>query len=128
MWDAQINRRRFLQVAGTGGLAGSAAKLQALAGLGPDSRYGSASSPGTAEHMGDHPMVVKLITLDPAHFHAALVQKQMLPGISPRVSVFAPLGPDLLAHLKLIEQFNQRTENPTRWELEFTALPAHWRK
>lgn len=65
----------------------------------------------------------RLITLEPAHFHAALVQKQMLPGISPRVSVFAPLGPDLLAHLKLIEQFNQRAENPTRWELDVHCTP-----
>ena len=67
--------------------------------------------------MGD-PAVVKLITLDPAHFHAALVQKQMLPGIARRVSVYAPLGPDLLAHLKLIEQFNSRPANPTDWELD----------
>ena len=27
---------------------------------------------------------VKLMTLDPAHFHAALVQKEMLPGIARR--------------------------------------------
>jgi predicted dehydrogenase len=65
----------------------------------------------------------RLITLDPAHFHAALVQKQMLPGIFPRVSIFAPLGPDLLAHLQLIEQFNRRTENPTDWELDVHCTP-----
>jgi len=67
--------------------------------------------------MGD-PALVRLITLDPAHFHAALVQKQMLPGISKRVAIFAPLGPDLLAHLKLIEQFKSRPDNPTSWELD----------
>jgi len=61
---------------------------------------------------------VRLITLDPAHFHAALVQKQMLPGIAKRVAIYAPLGPDLLAHLKLIEQFNSRADNPTSWELD----------
>ena len=66
---------------------------------------------------------VRLITLDPAHFHAALVQKQMLPGISQRVAIFAPLGPDLLAHLKLIEQFNDRAENPTTWELDVHCSP-----
>jgi predicted dehydrogenase len=66
----------------------------------------------------DEPPYVRLITLDPAHFHAALVQKQMLPGIARRVSIYAPLGPDLLAHLKLIEQFNNRPDNPTSWELE----------
>ena len=66
----------------------------------------------------DEPPYVELITLDPAHFHAALVQKQMLPGIAKGVSIYAPLGPDLLAHLKLIEQFNNRPDNPTSWELE----------
>ena len=74
------------------------------------------------EHMGD-PALVRLITLDPAHFHAALVQKQMLPGIAKRVSIYAPLGPDLLAHLKLIEQFNSRPDNPTSWELDIHGSP-----
>ena len=72
--------------------------------------------------MEDH-RLLKLITLEPAHFHAALVQKQMLPGISPRVSIFAPLGPDLLAHLKLIEGFNSRADNPTYWELDIYCSP-----
>ena len=62
--------------------------------------------------------LVRLITLDPAHFHAALVQKQMLPGIARRVAIYAPLGPDLLAHLRLIDQFNSRPDNPTSWELD----------
>jgi predicted dehydrogenase len=66
---------------------------------------------------------VRLITLDPAHFHAALVQKEMLPGIAKRVSVYAPLGPDLLAHLKLIEQFNHRADHPTSWELDVHCSP-----
>jgi predicted dehydrogenase len=60
----------------------------------------------------------RLITLDPAHFHAALVQKEMLPGIAKRVAVYAPLGQDLLEHLKLIEQFNTRPVHPTDWELD----------
>ncbi len=72
--------------------------------------------------MGD-PDFVRLITLDPAHFHAALVQKQMLPGIAKRVAIYAPLGPDLLAHLKLIEQFNSRPDNPTSWELDIHCSP-----
>ena len=66
---------------------------------------------------------VRLITLDPAHFHAALVQKEMLPGIAKRVSIYAPLGPDLLAHLRLIEQFNTRADNPTSWELDVHCSP-----
>lgn len=66
---------------------------------------------------------LKLVTLDPGHFHAALVQKEMYEGVSRRASVFAPLGPDLLAHLGRIVKFNTRRENPTAWELEVFASP-----
>jgi len=59
---------------------------------------------------------VKLITLDPGHFHAALVQKTMYPQVSPAVSVYAPPGNDLDQHLKRIESYNSRPENPTHWE------------
>jgi len=72
--------------------------------------------------MGDSALV-RLMTLDPAHFHAALVQKQMLLGIAKRVAIYAPLGPDLLAHLKLLEQFNSRPDNPTSWELDIHCSP-----
>jgi len=61
---------------------------------------------------------VKLIALDPAHFHAALVQKEMLPGIDRRSYIYAPLGPDLREHLKRIEAFNTRPDHPTDWELD----------
>ncbi|MBL7700598.1 MAG: oxidoreductase [Chitinophagaceae bacterium] len=58
---------------------------------------------------------VTLITLDPGHFHAALVQKNLIEGIDSNVYVYAPKGAELDAHLKLVEQFNTRSENPTRW-------------
>lgn len=58
---------------------------------------------------------VKLITLDPGHFHAALVQKEMYPGIDAEVNVYAPGGPELGAHLDLIKEYNERKENPTQW-------------
>jgi predicted dehydrogenase len=66
---------------------------------------------------------VQLITYDPGHFHAALVQKEAYPGVSPRVHVYAPLGPDLLAHLGRVAAFNARRERPTAWELEVHAGP-----
>ncbi|UCE99275.1 MAG: oxidoreductase [Planctomycetota bacterium] len=59
---------------------------------------------------------VKLMTLDPGHFHAALVQKTMHEQISPTVYVYAPVGPDVEDHLRRIEVFNKRLENPTNWE------------
>ncbi len=67
-----------------------------------------------------------LITLDPGHFHAALFQKQMLPGLSDRVSIYAPLGEDLITHLERIAQFNSRPQNPTHWQLEIHASSDFW--
>ena len=58
---------------------------------------------------------VRLITVDPGHFHAALVQKTMSEGIDSVVNVYAPEGPELQAHLDLIKQYNERTEAPTHW-------------
>lgn len=60
---------------------------------------------------------LKLIVIDPAHFHAALVQKQIQPRISPKVLVYAPLGPEILDYLKRIELYNSRQTNPTAWEV-----------
>ena len=66
---------------------------------------------------------VRFITLDPGHFHAALVQKEMYPGVSKVVQVYAPLGPDLIDHLARVSRFNQRADNPTTWELQVHAVP-----
>jgi predicted dehydrogenase len=66
---------------------------------------------------------VRLLTLDPGHFHAALVQKEMYPGVARQVHVYAPLGADLLAHLSRIVGFNTRRDSPTAWELEVHAGP-----
>lgn len=61
---------------------------------------------------------VRLITLDPGHFHASLVQKFMYEGVDPRVRVYAPKGDDVLEHMKRIEGFNKRADQPTNWRTE----------
>ena len=66
---------------------------------------------------------VRLMTLDPGHFHASLVQKEMYPGVATKVDVYAPLGSDLIEHLTRISRFNARSENPTAWQLEVHAGP-----
>ena len=43
---------------------------------------------------------VKLMTLDPGHFHAALVQKTQYKQVSPIVHIYAPEGEDVEDHLK----------------------------
>lgn len=72
--------------------------------------------------------VVKLITLDPGHFHAALVQKRMYPGVSPLVHVYAPEGNDLKMHLDRVNGFNARAENPTTWQNEVYTGPDFFEK
>lgn len=59
---------------------------------------------------------VKIMTLDPGHFHAGLVQKFMYGQVDPVVHVFAPEGPDVVDHLRRIDGFNTRADDPTAWE------------
>lgn len=59
--------------------------------------------------------MVKLLTLDPGHFHAALVQKTSYPDIDSNVHVYAPDGSEVNAYLALVNQYNTRAENPTHW-------------
>jgi predicted dehydrogenase len=58
----------------------------------------------------------KLITLDPGHFHAALVQKSMYPQVDPTVHVYARKGNDLQMHLDKIKAYNASTTNRTSWK------------
>lgn len=65
---------------------------------------------------------VTFVTLDPGHFHAGLVQKTAFPGVDSNVYVYAPAGPDLDQHLKRIDGFNTRAEDPTNWnEIVYTG-------
>src|SRR5205807_5523220 len=45
------------------------------------------------------------------------------PGVARQVHVYAPLGPDLVAHLGRVAGFNGRRDNPTAWELEVHTGP-----
>jgi len=63
----------------------------------------------------------RLVTIDPGHFHAALIQKEASADLADEVFVYAPLGPDLTAHLNRVAQFNNRAEDPTHWKLKVYA-------
>ncbi len=66
---------------------------------------------------------VTLITLDPGHFHAALVQAAEYPQVDPAVHVYAPDGPDLDQHLKRIDAYNTRADKPTHWQEDVCRSP-----
>jgi len=57
-----------------------------------------------------------LMTCDPGHFHAGLVQKLMYPEVNPEVFVYAPDGPEVEGHMAQIEGYNTRADAPTIWE------------
>ncbi len=71
---------------------------------------------------------VKLMTLDPGHFHAALVQKSMYDQVDPVVHVYAPEGPEVEDHLARIEGYNKRPENPTSWQTVVYKGPDYLEK
>ena len=65
---------------------------------------------------------VKFVEIDPGHFHAALVLNRSYEGVAKDVKVFAPKGPDVEAHQKLVQAFNTRKDNPTAWnEIVYTG-------
>ena len=61
---------------------------------------------------------MKLTILDPGHFHAALVQKNMYADVDETVHVYAPAGPDLDEYLRKIDGYNARAQAPTHWRVQ----------
>ena len=61
------------------------------------------------------PGEIKLITLDPGHFHAALVQKNSYEQVADEVYVYAPEGDDVQELLNKINGYNMRADSPTKW-------------
>ena len=78
--------------------------------------------------MKENDQKVRIITLDPGHFHAALLQKSMYAGIDSVVHVYAPDGSELENHLKLVGSYNARAENPTTWKHEIYKGPDYLEK
>ena len=65
----------------------------------------------------DQTKKIKLMTLDPGHFHASLIQKTSYENIDLTVDVYAPEGPEVNSFLKSIDSYNNREENPTNWKI-----------
>ncbi|MEO9003129.1 MAG: putative oxidoreductase C-terminal domain-containing protein [Ginsengibacter sp.] len=72
--------------------------------------------------------LVRLMTLAPGHFHAALLQKSMYEGVDSTVHVFAPEGPEVKSYLALINDYNTRKENPTSWKEDVYTGPDYLEK
>lgn len=62
-----------------------------------------------------------MVVIAPGHYHAALIQKNSLEGVSDTVKVYAPEGPELDSYLATVESFNTREDHPTVWVEEVRA-------
>ena len=83
---------------------------------------GSKKQSGKSAAEPETTYAVRLMTVDPGHFHAALVQKTMYDQVSPEVHLYAPEGPDYLQYLDRINSYNNRPVDPTRWnEIVYTG-------
>ncbi len=71
---------------------------------------------------------ITVVTLDPGHFHAALVQKSRYPSVDSTVFVYAPAGPDLQLHLDRIKGYNTRSTTPTNWKEEVYTGTDYFQK
>lgn len=58
-----------------------------------------------------------LLFLNPGHFHAALVLRECHPSLSDDIYVYSEPGPELDRFLEIVESFNDRPFNPTRWQI-----------
>jgi predicted dehydrogenase len=61
---------------------------------------------------------ITFMSLDPGHFHAALIHKSMYPLVDSTVYVFAPPGDELKDYLGRINSYNSHPQNPTAWKIE----------
>ncbi|MEQ8808600.1 MAG: putative oxidoreductase C-terminal domain-containing protein [Imperialibacter sp.] len=71
---------------------------------------------------------IRIMTLEPGHFHAGLIHKSMYPVVDSTIYVFAPEGPELTDYLARINGYNTRAENPTGWKTEVTKGPDFLQK
>ncbi len=83
---------------------------------------GSKQNQAKSDTNMENKYLVNLMTVDPGHFHAGLVQRIMYDQVNPEVHVYAPEGPDYIKHLDRIRAFNVRADNPTTWnEIVYTG-------
>ncbi|MBQ9548810.1 MAG: oxidoreductase [Bacteroidales bacterium] len=69
-----------------------------------------------------------MTVIAPGHFHASLIQKDLLPGVSDTVRVFAPAGVELDSYLETVKSFGQRAEHPVQWVEDVYSGPDYLEK
>ncbi len=100
---AKAGRRRFIKSAFA---AATAASLPLGATAGPPARH-------------------TLLVLNPGHFHAGLTLRSRDPRLADDVYVYAEQGPDVDNFIRMVDSFNKRATDPTRWRLHVYRGPDY---
>ena len=61
---------------------------------------------------------IRINVVEPGHFHAGMVLRERLEGVSDTVDVYGPEGKETEAFLEGVRRFNSRAENATSWITE----------
>jgi predicted dehydrogenase len=69
---------------------------------------------------------VRLMTLDPSHFHAALLTQRRVEGVHPRVYVYSDFSKELLTYLEWMQLGHSRIPHGQGWEMDVRASDR-WR-
>ena len=64
---------------------------------------------------------LRLVTLDPAHFHAAQLHTGPLAGFSRDAWVYAPVGRDLAGYWSAVSQLSALSPDPAHWRFHVYA-------
>ena len=73
----------------------------------------------------DSPVRHTLLILNPGHFHAGLTLRSRDPRLADDVYVYAEQGPDVENFIRMVDSFNSRTTDPTRWKLHIYRGPDY---
>ena len=90
--------------------------------------FSCTSSSDTSDAEATTKAPYQLMIVDPGHFHAGLVHKMPLEDVDTTVHVYAPKGPDVEDHLKRVESYNTREEDPTNWNQVVYTGPDFFEK
>ena len=66
-----------------------------------------------------------LLILNPGHFHAGLTLRSRDPRVADDVYVYAEHGPDVDNFIRMVDSFNNRAADPTRWKLHVYRGPDY---
>ena len=72
---------------------------------------------GMKEKIEEEEKSIRFMTLDPGHFHAGLIHKNMYDAVDSKIYIYAPEGPELKDHLQRVSGYNLREDNPTAWQI-----------